>query len=253
MFKLKPRRNRSLFMSKPAVHSRVRARGVRTLYLFLLLACPVLQAQTIQPLLSEYRNEANGSLQLINDAFLPSNVVLEAKSFTVTEDGDIVYRPLDPEIDVKFSAKSFRIQPKQTVTVNYKAKAKSLPAYFVIYAGFSGSGLRTESGLNVNILLPHTVYILPKKDAAKRELQLQAAFDKQSGKVRLKVDSTSDAFGRVLMTEVVGDKKHIEDAGFPVYPHKSRKFEVDWKEDGPPKKVVLHLRGFNLEAPLNVL
>jgi len=58
-------------------------------------------------------------------------------------------------------------------------------------------------------------------------------------------------FGRVLMTQVVGDKKNVEDAGFPVYPHKSRKFEIDWKQDEPPKKVVLHLRGFKLEAPLS--
>jgi hypothetical protein len=218
--------------------------------LFVLLGCLVVRAQTIQPLLSEYRNVANGTVRLTNDAFLPTNVVLEAKSFTVTEDGDIVYRPLDPDIEVKFAAKSFRIQPKQTYTVNYSAKAKTLPAYFVIYAAFSGKGLRTDSGLNVNVLLPHTVYILPKNDAAKRELQVEAAFDAQTGKVRLRVDSASDAFGRVLMTEVVGDKKKIEDAGFPVYPRKSRKFEVDWKENELPKKLVLHFRNFKLETPL---
>ncbi|MCI0350437.1 MAG: hypothetical protein L0Z53_13510 [Acidobacteriales bacterium] len=223
---------------------------VRTLYLFALLSASFVQAQTIQPLLSEYRNEANGSLRLTNDAFLPTNVVLEAKSFEVTEDGDIVYRPLDSGIEVKFAAKSFRIQPKQTYTVNYVAKAKTLPAYFVIYAAFSGKGLQTDSGLNVNVLLPHTVYILPKNDAAKRELQVQASFDKEAGKIRLRVDSASDAFGRVLMTEVVGEKKKIEDAGFPVYPHKSREFEVDWKENEAPRKLVLHFRNFKLESPL---
>lgn len=237
-------------MSTQAVSSRVRTLMVRTLYLFTLLVGCLVQAQTIEPLLSEYRNEANGSVRLTNDAFLPTNVVLEAKSFTVTEEGDILYRPLDPDIEVKFSAKSFRIQPKQTYSVNYSAKAKSLPAYFVIYAAFSGRGLRTESGLNVNVLLPHTVYILPKKDAAKRELQVEASFDRQVGKVRLKINSASDDFARVLMTEVVGDKKKVEDAGFPVYPHRSRKFEVDWKENEPPKKLVLHLRSFKLEAPL---
>ena len=237
-------------MQNQAAHARVRTFAVRTLYFFVLMASVVAQAQTIQPLLSEYRNQANGSVLLTNDSFLPASVVLEAKSFTVTEDGDIVYRPLDPDIEVKFAAKSFRIQPKQTYTVNYSAKAKMLPAYFVVYAAFGGKGLQTDSGLNVNVLLPHTVYILPKSDAAKRELEVEASFDQQAQKVRLRVDSQSDAFGRVLLTEVVGDKKKIEDAGFPVYPHKSRKFEVDWKEDSPPRKLVLHFRNFKLESPL---
>jgi len=236
--------------NQAAAHARVRTFAVRTLYFFVVLTSFIAQAQTIQPLLSEYRNQANGTVQLTNDTFLPTNVVLEAKSFTVTEDGDLVYRPLDLDIEVKFAAKSFRIQPKQTYTVNYSAKAKTLPAYFVIYAAFSGKGLQTDSGLNVNVLLPHTVYILPKNDAAKRELQVLASFDRDAGKVRLRVDSESDAFGRVLLTEVVGDKKKIEDAGFPVYPHKSRKFEVDWKEDSPPRKLVLHFRNFKLESPL---
>jgi hypothetical protein len=223
---------------------------VRTLLVFSLLAGGA-HAQTIQPLLSEYRNEANGSLRLVNDSFAPSNVVLEAKSFTVNEDGEIAYRPLDPEIEVKFSSNSFRIQPKQVVTVNYRATAKVLPAYFVVYAGFTGTGLRTQSGLNVNILLPHTVYILPKKDARKDELQVEAAYDPEAHKVRLQVASSSDAFARVLITEVVGNKKKVEEAGFPVYPHKSRKFEVEWSEAEPPKKLVLHLRGFKLEVPLS--
>src|SRR5919108_5083303 len=236
--------------NRAAAYSRVRISKVGPLYLFVLLGCLVVRAQTIQPLLSEYRNQANGTVRLTNDAFLPANVVLEAKSFTVTEDGDIVYRALDPDIEVKFAAKSFRIQPKQTYTVNYSAKAKTLPAYFVIYAAFSGKGLQTDSGLNVNVLLPHTVYILPKNDAAKRELQVEASFDRAASKVRLRVNSESDAFGRVLLTEVVGDKKKIEDAGFPVYPHKGRKFEVDWKEGEPPKKLVLHFRNFKLESPL---
>lgn len=239
-------------MSNQAVHSRVRTSTVRTLLVLAALAFAA-QAQTIQPLLSEYRSEANGSLRLVNDSFAPSNVVLEAKSFTVDENGEITYRPLDPGIEVKFSSKSFRIQPKQVVTVNYRATATALPAYFVIYAGFTGTGLRTQSGLNVNILLPHTVYILPKKDARKDELQVGAAYDPQTGKVSLQVDSASDNFARVLITEVVSHKNKSEDAGFPVYPHKSRKFEVEWPEAEPPHKVVLHFRDFKLEAPLSMI
>jgi hypothetical protein len=208
-------------------------------------------AQTIRPILSEYRGEANGRFELVNDTFRPANIVLEAKSFTVSENGEISYRPLDPGIEVRFSTKSFRMQPKQTYSVAYHAKAAALPAYFVVYAGFNTGKLREESGVNIQILLPHTVYILPKKDAAKNELQVrEASYDTGSRKINFDVASKSLNFARVLVVELVGQKSRVEAAGFPVYPQRNRKSTVEWKEAEPPRRVVFHFRDFKLEAPI---
>lgn len=209
-------------------------------------------AQTIRPVLSEYRGEASGTFQLVNNSFLPVNVVLEPHSFDVSEDGEITYRPLDPGIHVKFATTSFRIQPKQSFTVAYKAKADSLPVWFVVYATMSGFPQRTSSGLAVAVQLPHTIYILPKKDAAKQEVKvIKAAFDGKSKVISLELQSTSQYFNRVLETEIIAGKKKVGGPGFPIYPGKNRKLDIPWKEDGLPDRVIFYLRGFNIEAPLS--
>ena len=209
--------------------------------------------QTIQPVLSEYRGQASGRFTLINNSFLPVNVVIEPKSFTVSEDGEITYRPLDSDIHIKFSVTSFRIPPKQSFSVAYQARASTLPAWFVVYAGMTGSPVRTSSGMNIQILLPHTVYILPKKDAPKNELKIvKASFDTTNKIVSLEVESESDFFARVLVTEVHAGKKKIETQGFPIYPHKHRRLDVQWKEDEVPDIAVFSFRDFKIETPIRI-
>jgi hypothetical protein len=207
--------------------------------------------QTIQPVLAEYRGQASGRFELTNNSFLPLSVVLEPKSFTVAEDGQISYRPLDSDIHVKFSVTSFRIPPKQSFSVAYQATANALPAWFVVYAGMTGLPERTSTGMNIQILLPHTVYMLPKKDASKKELKIvSASFDKTSHVVSLDLASESDSFARVLVTQVQSGKKKMEAPGFPIYPHKHRRLDVDWKEDIAPDAAVFVLKDFKIEVPI---
>jgi hypothetical protein len=224
---------------------RVQMRLICTLFWFLCVAqC---DAQTIRPVISEFRGQANGRFDLVNDSFQPVNVVLEAKSFTVDEVGEIAYRALDPGIQVKFSATSFRIQPKQTYTVTYQAKAPILPAYFVVYAGMSGLPVRTNTGLNIRVLLPHTVYILPKKDAAKNEIAVtRARYDAQSKKVNLELQSSSANMGRILVTEVFAGRRRVEAPGFPIYPGKNRRLDVEWPGSEVPDRAVFYLKDFKI-------
>lgn len=53
------------------------------LFVFLLPA----YGQTLRPILLEHGQKAHGKFELVNDTLLPLNVVLEAKSFTVDEQG----------------------------------------------------------------------------------------------------------------------------------------------------------------------
>ena len=46
-------------------------------------------AQTVRPLINELGNPSKGRVEYVNDGLTPLNVVLEARSFTVTETGDI--------------------------------------------------------------------------------------------------------------------------------------------------------------------
>jgi hypothetical protein len=214
-------------------------------------------AQTVRPVISELGNPAKGRVEYVNDSLTPLNVVLEPKSFTVSEKGEINYRPLDPDIHLKLSATSFRIQPKQTYYVFYEASAPPSPKWFVIYASFSGFAFRTAQGMNVRLQLPHTVYLLPKQRTEKADVRVvRAELDESENKVLLEVENTGDKFGRVLQTQLGNVRKKEEAPGFPIFPHSKRILEIplDAKtgRDTPPTEVNLQFENFKVEEKLHV-
>src|SRR5690348_13625828 len=83
----------------------------------LTLLSTAAMAQTVRPLINETTNPGRGRVEYVNDANVPLNVVVEAKSFSVSESGEISYRDLDPNIHLRLSATSFRIPPQQTYTL----------------------------------------------------------------------------------------------------------------------------------------
>jgi hypothetical protein len=214
-------------------------------------------AQTVRPVISELGNPAKGRVEYVNDSLTPLNVVLEAKSFTVSEKGEISYRQLDPNIHLKLSATSFRIQPKQTYYVFYEAGASPSPTWFVIYASFSGFPFRTAQGMNMRLQLPHTVYLLPRQRAEKADVRVvRAELDEADNKVLLEVENTGDNFGRVLQTQLASGRKKQEAPGFPIFPHSKRILEVplDAKtgKDTAPTEVSLQFENFKIEEKLQV-
>lgn len=214
-------------------------------------------AQTVRPVISELGNPAKGRVEYVNDSLTPLNVVLEAKSFTVSENGELSYRPLDPNIHLKLSATSFRIQPQQTYYVFYEASAPPSPTWFVIYASFSGFPFRTAQGMNVRLQLPHTVYLLPKQRTEKADVRVvRAELNTAENKVLLEVENTGDNFGRVLQTQLANGKKKQDAPGFPIFPHSKRILEVplDAKagRDTAPTDVSFQFDNFKIEEKLHV-
>lgn len=214
-------------------------------------------AQTVSPVISELGNPAKGRVEYVNDGLTPLNVVLEARSFTVSETGEVTYRPLDPNIHLKLSTTSFRIQPKQTYYVFYEANAPASPAWFVIYASFSGFPFRTAQGMNVRLQLPHTVYLLPKQKVEKADVRVvRAELDAAGDKVLIEVENTGDNFGRVMQTQLENGKKKEEAPGFPIFPHSKRILEVPLESkaerDTPPTDVSLQFENFKIEEKLKV-
>jgi hypothetical protein len=214
-------------------------------------------SQTVRPVISELGNPARGRVEYVNDSLTPLNVVLEAKSFTVSEKGELSYRPLDPNIHLKLSATSFRIQPQQTYYVFYEASAPPSPTWFVIYASFTGFAFRTAQGMNVRLQLPHTVYLLPKQRAEKADVRVvRAELNAADNKVLLEVENTGDNFGRVLQTQLASGRKKQEAPGFPIFPHSKRILEVplDAKGEGDtaPTEVSFQFENFKIEEKLQV-
>lgn len=238
-----------------------RVRVLQAGWLSAFLWGTVALAQTVSPVIDENvvkgpGKKAKGKIEYVNDSLQPLTVTLDTQSFTVSETGEMLYRPLDPGIHVKFSATSFRIPPKQNYLVFYEAWADEVPAWFVVYATFAGYQERTEEGLKIQLLLPHTVYLLPRGDVQKSDLVIKVAeFRPTQQKVLVRVENNGPAFGRILEADVsssVGRGK-VTNNGFPVFPHSQRQVEIPWDSSDVPKKVTLHLGRFSLEQPVQTV
>ena len=215
--------------------------------LLFLAAVPSL-AQTVRPVIFEYGEKARGRFELVNDTLEPLNVVLDARSFTVSETGEMSYRPLDPGIHLKLSTMSFRIPPQQSYLVFYEAWADKAPAWFVIYSSLTGYGFKTSEGMNIRLQLPHTVYLLPKQRVKKPDVTVRkAAYDAAGRKVVLRVENVSSDFGRCIGAEVSSRRNKVTHNGFPVFPERQREVEIPWESPEPPEKVTLRFANFTLE------
>jgi hypothetical protein len=221
-----------------------------------LLCTLSLQAQTVRPLIDENivqqrDKKARGKIEYVNDGLEPLTVTLDTQSFTVSDTGEISYTPLNSSIHVKLSDSSFRILPKQSYLVFYEASADTIPAWFIVYATFAGYKETTAEGLKIHLLLPHTIYLLPKQGVKKEELTVKTAkYDPQAKVVTVRVENTGSAFCRVLEADVTSLRDQAISNGFPVFPHSERKIEIPWSGTAGPNKVVLQLEPFHLEQAI---
>jgi hypothetical protein len=223
----------------------------------LCVFCPAIFAsgQTVRPVINELVAATKGRVEYVNEGITPLNVVLEAKSFSVSDTGEISYRSLDPNIHLKLSTTSFRIQPQQTYYVFYEATSQQMPAWFVIYANFSGFPFRTAQGMNVRLQLPHTVYLLPKQAVEKSEVEVaRAELNAEQNKVVLEIANNGANFGRVLETQLVYSRKKQDAPGFPIFPHSKRIMEIPLDErangENVPVTVLLSFQNFKVEQKL---
>ncbi len=230
---------------------RVTVLRLRKLLCVALLVCGCRAfAQTVSPVIVQYKVKASGRIALVNNTLTPLAVVLEPKSFNINLQGHGVYRPLDPGIHLQLSTMSFRIEPGQTYYVFYKVTADKLPAWFTIYSAFSA--LHHEGALDVRILLPHTVYLYPKKPLAPEKDEItvtQAAFVAAQKKVVCDIENRGPDLQRVQEVRVISADKSQTVAGFPLLPGGKRRLEVDWDEKEVPQSIVFQFPGFDVKQP----
>lgn len=208
-----------------------------------------LPAQTIRPAVTEYPVQARGKFELVNETLFPMTVVLEPRGFRVDESGELSDLPFDTaNVELKLSAMSFRIPPLASYTVSYEARAKQLPAWFMVLSSMTGA--RTAAGLNVRLELPHVVYLL-QKEALRREgvVVHGFSFDTAARKAILELENTSGSLGRVLASELSGPGRGgaTPFGGFPLFPHSRRRVAVPWNRDEAPDRVRLRFSHFMLE------
>lgn len=222
--------------------------GFWALGVFLLLPLPLF-GQTVRPVIAEHQGKARSKFELVNDSLFPLNVVLEPKGFSISVNGEAIFRPLDSSIHLKLSAMSFRIPPRQSRFVFYEARADALPAWFVIYSTFAG--FPVQSGLNVQVVLPHTVYLLQKEPLDSSHVRLRLAeFQPEARRVVVELENTGPYLGRAREAEVISTAEKTTSPGFPLLPHSERRLEIPWEAAESPEKVVIRFKGFVVEERL---
>jgi hypothetical protein len=222
--------------------------GRFTAFLFVLGLVWPLGAQTVRPAVVEYSEQARGKFELVNETLFPLTVVLEPRGFHVESSGELIEEPLDTtKVQVKISAMSFRIPPRETYTVFYEATARSFPAWFLVSSTLTGA--RTQTGLNIRIELPHVVYMLQPEPLRKSDVAIRAfEFDSAAKRVRVEVENTGAALGRVLSSEVsAAGERPIPGGAFPLFPHSHRSLEIPWRDDLSPQRLVLRFANFTME------
>jgi hypothetical protein len=209
------------------------------------------EGQSVSPPIAEHQEKARSSFQLLNSSIFPITVVLEVRGFTITEAGEVQDVPLDTSrIRVKLSEMSFRIPPRGSRTVFYEASSDSLPAWFTILSAMSGA--KTESGLNVRILLPHVVYLNQKQRLRKEDVAIRAfEFDSVGRKARVQLQNLSPNLGRVYqMTLASSHGSSQPGGGFPLLPGKRRWVETGWDGSLPPDRLILKFSRFTIDTIL---
>ena len=210
-----------------------------------------LAAQSVSPPIAEYQERARSSFQLHNGSLFPLTVVLEVRGFHVSDEGEVTDAPLDTSrIHVTLSAMSFRIPPRGSYRVFYEATGDSLPAWFNILSAISGT--RTESGLNVRLLLPHVVYLNQKQQLKKNEVVVRSLeFVPESKKARILLENQGPHLGRVLQVNVSDGNTTSEPAGgFPLFPGRRRWTEVPWDRPTLPNRLTVRFARFSIDTAL---
>jgi hypothetical protein len=227
----------------------MRKYSLRLSVLFLLLGAIGTLAQTVSPVIVEYKEKGEGKIELTNNTLSPLVVFMQPQSFSIDPDGKATYRPLDPGIHVDLSTTSVRLEPKQSYMIFYKTHADALPAWYTIYATFSP--VQRGAGLNVRYMLPHTVYLYQKDDLRKDDIHIsQATWDPATKMVICEVANNGKNYGRVREVSVQAGKDSEPTNGFPLLPGSPRHLEIPWTGKGSPEFVSLHFDRFDLRAPL---
>jgi len=228
------------------------ARHLSLAVVAVLLAWPPLAlGQTIRPLVSEYRAKASGRVELVNNGDRPMTVVLELKGFRVDERGDVHDEPLPDALSIKLSSSSVRIPARQTRFVFYEATSTATPSWFVILARFAGYSRREFSGLDVQLELPHYVYVLPARTWKADDLHVvSASLDRERHLLQVVVENAGGDFGRVSEIEVRGGDEKGQGVGFPLFPGGRRQVDVPWPANDPPETITIRAQGLNVQRRL---
>lgn len=208
--------------------------GLLCTFVLLLFAC-VTPAQSVRPAVVEYTTAGEGSFDVVNDSFAPLYISMEAKSFTIDPEGTAHFVPLSSAIHLQLSQTSLRLPPRTHRTVYYKASADSYPAWFCIYSNFAGAPKR--NAMNVNLELPHTVYLLSKTRVESDAVVIDH-LHREGDTVLGVVSNHGSNMVRLQSLQLVDrNGKKRDEGGFPLLPGGIRDIQLPLRHEEQPERV----------------
>jgi hypothetical protein len=216
---------------------------VRTLILIVIsgLFVSTISAQGISPLIQQIpanrNNRATGQFTVTNTGIQPLATVLEAKSFSVDETGQMETHDLDRSIHLRLSEMSAKIPPSAVHVFNFEVVCDHAPCWFQIYSS-NGEARAVKRGVGVRIMLGETIYVY--QSLLVRGDVVTAWRDPQT----LVLENHGDSFGHAKDVQVRYDGKTVGGHTFPLFPHSRRIIHFD----RAPQKVSIVFEKFKLDA-----
>lgn len=124
-----------------------------------LLALVGASAQSLSPIIGEGgKGKLKGSFQIGNTEVIPMVTTVDVRSATFAKDGSVTYRALDEDVTVQLKETSAKIGPRQSHVFYYSVECRNPHACVVIFLPSSTFG-RAANGMQVRVVLPHSVYL----------------------------------------------------------------------------------------------
>lgn len=139
---------------------------VAILYLGLVTCAAV--GQTVSPLVAEGgKGKAKGEFTVTNNSVQPLIVSITAMSFKLKADGSSLYYPLENTVGLKMGETSSRIGARQSRTFSYEIQCFSEQPCLVAFLPRMVALQHTAAGVQVGVVIPHSVYLCPGQEKAK--------------------------------------------------------------------------------------
>ena len=143
-----------------------------------------------------------------------------------------------------------RLAPHQTAHIFYKASADNVPAWLCVYASFTS--IQKNPGLNVRILLPHTIYLYQREALQRNAITVgNVKYDAGHHLVTCELTNTSTLAGRAASVEVTGKGGSASQGGFPMLPHETRLLSIEWTANQPPRDIAIQFPHFSMKIPVD--
>ena len=124
--------------------------------------------QTVSPIIAEGgKGKAKGEFLVTNNGVVPMVVTVQMMTFHLTQDGKAIYLPLESDVAVRLTETSAKVGARQTHTFAYEVQCLSQQPCLIAFLPRMVLGLHTTEGIQLGLIIPHSVYLCPSQEKAK--------------------------------------------------------------------------------------